>query len=476
MRKSVDYERSRLLSLRFNQIPIGKWRYMIILALGLCMTVEGLDIVSMSIVLPHLKAVMHLAPHEVGILAAASTLGIAICAIPVGILADRFGRKTVLVWGFVICSLFTLMSGLAPTYQVLVLFRFLSGAGMSAIFIMPYTIVSELLPPEKRGSAIGMTDSLLGIGYLSAPLVGIILFRNFEPDFAWRLDLVLSGLPIVFIYFLIKYVPESPRWLISADKLDDAEKIIKHLEYRAGVVPGDATKGLEDEGFAVFTPIPAKRSLASVFKIIFSRPLIFQWLSLGCGAFGAFALFYVAIGYLPILFINRGLTFSNSLVYTLVATAFQIPGKLLGGFASNRIGRRLTFIYGVVLATLCLAMFIKFVDPVSTLVFATLFLFFIAGYVPPYKLWYAETFPTTVRTTGQTMVEGFFGRFLGGVVWISIFPMISNYFDQQNTLIFMMIMLAGTAIPAMLFVPETNVRKARDGAQAMRRSSKIEVP
>jgi putative MFS transporter len=180
---------------------------------------------------------------------------------------------------------------------------------------------------------------------------------------------------------------------------------------------------------------------------------------LGSGTFGAFAVFYVAIAYLPILFINRGITFSNSLIYTLVATGFQIPGKLICGILSNRIGRRRTFIFGVFLSTLSLGLFILFTDPVSTLVFSTSFLFFVAGYVPPYKLWYAEVFPTAVRTTGQTLVEGVFGRFLGGVVWISVFPLISHHFNQQNTLIFMIIMFFGTSVPAMFLVPETNIRK-----------------
>ncbi|WP_211703631.1 MFS transporter [Paraburkholderia aspalathi] len=429
-------------------------------AIGLATMTEGLDIVSLSIILPHLKTLMSLAPHQVGMLAAASTFGITICSLPIGYLADRLGRKRMLMIGFAVCSVFTLLSGLCPNYTTLLVCRFLSGAGMAAVFVMPYTLVAEMVPGNRRGSVIILAECFLGLGYLLAPLMGIILFGAFQPALAWRLDLLASGMPVIFILFLGRNVPESPRWLIRAGRLDEAELIIGKFEHGHPIdVPVRRSGDFADADRPL--PVSKRLSLRATLSIMTSRRLLAHWVSLGSGTFGIFAVFFVAISYLPTLFINRGISFSHSLVYTLIATSFQIPGKIVLSLLSDRIGRKLQFLVCVICASASLVLFITLTDRVSTIVFSTLFLFFIAGSAPSYKIWYAEIFPTEIRTTGQSFVEAFFGRFLGGVVWISAFPLISQQFGQTNTLIFLTVVLILTSLPPIFFVPETCARPSK---------------
>jgi putative MFS transporter len=311
-----------------------------------------------------------------------------------------------------------------------------------------------MVPGNRRGRVITIAECFLGAGYLLAPCLGLLCFSYFPPEQAWRIDLVVSGLPVIFFLFIARNVPESPRWLISVGRLAEAEATIERFERNdalvanANPVPAHEEKSLDSAR-------PIKGTPRETVKLLFSFPLLVRWISLGCGTFGVFSVFFVSIGYLPSLFIARGVTFSHSLIYTLVATAFQIPGKISLSLLSDKIGRKATFAISMVCSVVCLSLFIKFTDPAPTVVFSTLFLFFIAGCAPSYKLWYAEIFPTTIRSTGQTLVEGFFGRFLGGVVWISVFPVITRAFGQLETLILLTLMLAVVSLPPIIFTPET---------------------
>ncbi|HEY4317762.1 MAG TPA: MFS transporter [Herbaspirillum sp.] len=453
MKNSIDIERASALLGRLGALPIGRPTYLMFVAIGIATMAEGLDIGAMSVILPRLKSLMQLAPYQIGMLAAASTFGITLSSLPVGLLADRVGRKRMLMTGFLICSVFTLLSGLAPNFSVLVVFRFLSGIGMAAVFVTPYALVSEFVPGHKRGKVITIAECFLGLGYLLAPGLGLLCFHYLAPEAAWRLDLVLSGAPVIFFLFVSRNVPESPRWLVSSGRLDEAEVIITKFER---LNARTSIKLVAPTIFNAESELRTERlSLRETFRVLFAAKLALRWISLGCGTFGVFAVFFVSLGYLPSLFIDRGITFSNSLLYTLIATAFQIPGKITLSFLSDKIGRKPTFAVSMVCAISCLSLFILFKDPISTICFSTLFLFFIAGCAPSYKLWYAEIFPTSVRTTGQTLVEGFFGRFLGGVVWISVFPLIAHEFGQTETLILLTVMLFVVSLPPLFFTPET---------------------
>lgn len=423
--------------------------------------VEGLDIVSMSVVLPHIKVLFHLSPQDVGLLAAASTFGITLGALPTGLLADRFGRRKTLLAGFLVCSCFTFLSGVAADYWMLVVCRFASGLGMAAIFAMPYGLVSEVVPSARRGMYVSIVETFLGLGYLLAPVFGLVCFGFIRQDYAWRVDLILSGLPALFFFFIRRNVIESPKWLISKDRLDEAEAIISRLEeWGSTTTPRSSLveKVLPAAPRTAF--LENRLSISKALRTVFSAPLIWQWIALGGGVFGVFAVFYVAIAFLPSVFLARGLSYTHSLWYALVATAFQVPGKICMSILGDRIGRKAAFGICIVLAALFLGLFCYFTDPISTMFFSTAFLFFIAGSGPLCKLWYAELFPTACRATGQNIVEGFFGRLLGGVVWVSVFPVLTHHFGQNQVLAYVAAMLVILSIPALLFTPETRKHSA----------------
>ena len=185
-----------LLAARLQRIPTTRVSWLLVMVAAGALVIEALDIGSLSIILPGVKVLWHLSPTEIGSLAAASALGVALGMIPAGRLADRFGRKRLLVGGVIWFCAGTILSAASPNYAALVLLRGLSGLGMAPAFIMPYSIVSEFVSATTRTAFAGLLETALGIGYLLPPLLGIVVMPNFEPDVSWRASFwkVIAGL------------------------------------------------------------------------------------------------------------------------------------------------------------------------------------------------------------------------------------------------------------------------------------------
>jgi Major Facilitator Superfamily len=198
VRMPVATRESLVLSARLQRLPTARYTWAFVLLLSGAFIVEAFDIGSLSVILPILKPLMHLSTVQVGMLAASSTVGITIGMIPAGVLADRFGRKRVLIGAMLWFSGLTLVSALAPDFRTLLMLRGLSGLGMGPASIMPYALLVELVS-RTRGAFAGVLESALRIGYVAVPILGLVVLPSFAPDIAWRVFLLIAGLPIAYV-------------------------------------------------------------------------------------------------------------------------------------------------------------------------------------------------------------------------------------------------------------------------------------
>jgi MFS transporter, putative metabolite:H+ symporter len=454
---------SLLLSARLNRLPTTRYTCAFVLLLAGALIIEAFDIGSLSVILPILKPLMHLSAVQVGVLAASSTVGITIGMIPAGLLADRFGRKHVLIGGMLWFSGLTMVSALAPDFRTLLALRGLSGLGMGATFIMPYALLVELVSSRTRAAFAGILESALGIGYVAVPLVGLVVLPVFEPDIAWRLFLLLAGLPIVYVWVLWKYLPESPRWLIRAGRPEEAERIVAAIEERVQrltgaplpepVVTRELQMSLGGERQRV-----GLRSVLAVWR----PPYLMRTITMTTGAFGTFALFYVAVNYIPSLFEAKSIGLSNALILSLMVTSSQIPGKLLNGVLSDFLGRKLTYALFALIALAGAYFFGQSSDPIAMMGWGCLFLFAASGSAPSYKMWYAEQYPTPIRAVGQSTCESIGGKLLGGVVWTAVFPVLVEAFGIGATMTLITVMGLITLLVVVVFAPETAGRSVEE--------------
>jgi putative MFS transporter len=447
--------RAASLAARLNRLPTSRVSIMLVLFAAGALVVEALDIGALSVILPGIKTLWHLQPKQVGILAAASAFGVAVGMIPTGRLADRFGRKKLLVGGVIWFCAGTLLSAASPNYNVLVALRCLSGLGMAPAFIMPYSIVSEFVAAKTRSGFAGLLETALGIGYLLPPLLGLAVMPHFAPDVAWRLFLLIAGLPVIYVTAIIRYLPESPRWLSRVGRHDEAEQIVSSIELRVESETGMALPSpvLEPEllaGVAI-----RSQSTIAALKTIWQPPYLVRTVTMILGAFSTFAMFYVGVNYIPSLFIAHHMAVTGALLFTFITAAVQIPGKILNGFLSDIVGRKAVYLIYTIPAAIGAYEFGQAGGKWGLLGWASLFLFCAGGAAPSYKMWYAEQYPTPIRATGQSTVEAIGGRLLGGVVWTFLFPVIVAGYGLGTTMTWLAAIAVTASIIVVLFAPET---------------------
>jgi len=447
--------RAATLAARLNRLPTSRVSIILVLCAAGALVVEALDIGALSVILPGIKALWHLKPKQVGMLAAASAFGVAIGMIPAGRLADRFGRKKLLVGGVLWFATGTLLSAASPNYDVLVALRCLSGLGMAPAFIMPYAIVSEFVAAKTRSGFAGLLETALGIGYLLPPLLGLAVMPHFAPDVAWRVFLIVAGLPVVYVAAIIRYLPESPRWLSRVGRHDEADKIVSAIELRVEAATGMKLPSpvLAPEILAgvATTPLPALAAM----KTIWQPPYLLRTVTMILGAFSTFAMFYVGVNYIPSLFIAHHMAITGALLFSFITAAVQIPGKILNGFLSDIIGRKAVYLIYTIPAAIGAYEFGQAGGKWALLGWASLFLFCAGGAAPSYKMWYAEQYPTPIRATGQSTVEAIGGRLLGGVVWTFLFPVIVAGYGLGMTMTWLAAIAVAASIIVVLFAPET---------------------
>ena len=452
-----------LLLARLQRLPTTRYTWAFVSLLAGAFIIEAFDIGSLSVILPILKPLMQLSPLQVGLLVASSVIGLTIGMIPAGFLADRFGRKRVLIGGMLWFAGLTLVSALAPDFRTLLLLRGFSGLGMAPAFIVPSALVSEMVSSRTRAAFAGVLEAALGIGYVAVPILGLVVLPRFAPEIAWRMFLLIAGLPITYVWVLWRYLPESPRWLSRTGRLDEAERIVAAIEKQvekltAAPLPEPVVTQELLLSFSGERQRVGSRAVLEVWR----PPYLTRTLAMTSGAFGTFALFYVAVYYGPSLFAAKSIGLSNALILSLIVTSSQIPGKLLNGSLSEFLGRKPTYALFALVASVGAYFFGQSSEPIMMMGWGCLFLFAASGSAPSYKMWYAEQYPTPIRAIGLSTCEGIGGRLLGGVVWTAVFPVLVDAFGVGTTMTLIAVAGLVTLVVVLVFAPETAGRSIEE--------------
>lgn len=146
---------------------------------------------------------------------------------------------------------------------------------------------------------------------------------------------------------------------------------------------------------------------------------------------------------------------TNALLFTLIITSVQIPGKILNGLLAERVGRKAIYLIYTIPAAIGAYAFGQSSDKYAMLFWTSLFLFCASGSAPSYKMWYAEQYPTPIRATGQATVEAIGGRLFGGVIWTMLFPVIVAAYGIATTMTILAVMAMAACLIVVIFAPET---------------------
>src|SRR6202011_6101490 len=120
----------------------------------------------------------------------------------------------------------SLASAFAPNIHVLTVLRFIMGLGLGAENVVGYSTMTEFIPPQVRGKWLGGMSFIVVLGLPATALVGTLVI----PVFGWRAMFVIGGIGALVVWYLRKALPESPRWLESVGRYDEAEALLRSIE------------------------------------------------------------------------------------------------------------------------------------------------------------------------------------------------------------------------------------------------------
>jgi putative MFS transporter len=196
-------------------------------AAALGMFLDGFDLSIIAIALLPLRTQWHLDPAATGSLMASALIGSLLGGLIGGALIDRFGRRALLLPNVMLYVLGALGSALSPNLAVLWISRFVIGLGVGMDYPLVATVIAEYSSAERRGNHFAWTNIAWYVGALISTLVGLVLLPLGASS--WRLMLGAAMIPAVFLLWLRRNIPESPRWLMRRGKKDAAHTALAAL-------------------------------------------------------------------------------------------------------------------------------------------------------------------------------------------------------------------------------------------------------
>jgi putative MFS transporter len=197
--------------------------------LGLIMMFDSWDSVAIAYVMPTLRPEWGITPKIVGALISAGYFGQFIGAVALGALAERLGRMPVFLVAILAMGVLALACAFAPNYQTLMAVRFVQGIAIGGALPVSITYINELAPTATRGRYFALFQWLCMSGYAICSLSSTLII----PHLGWRWLLGLGAVPLVLLPLVMATLPESPRWLARAGRLEAANKALARLGGRA---------------------------------------------------------------------------------------------------------------------------------------------------------------------------------------------------------------------------------------------------
>ncbi|MBW4047440.1 MAG: MFS transporter [Proteobacteria bacterium] len=453
---STDLFAQENLLARLDRMPINGIILLIVALLGLVWILEAFDIGIIAPVLLLLRSTWHLQPHDVGLIGSSGTLGIVIGLLPAGRLADRYGRKTTLMGGIVVFSVFTFLSAFSRDVSELLICRFIAGLGQGAVFPVPYLLLSEFVNKHWRGTAVGLANSLLGFAYGLNTLAAALIIGHVPADQAWRMLLMIGGAAIVMIPVIMIYLPESPRFLLRMGKMDKVRALVERLERRSGIPHDDK---LSDP--RALQVLQMARARPASFRTLFEPPYLGRVVVSYLALLSPFILFYVITIYGPSILHRMGASKSDALYYTSGLLFLTVVTTAIAGSLGDRFSRRMGIIVLMIGTAVGASALEQPISRIGVILAAAATWGFVYAVFPLAKLYMAEQFPTRLRGTGVMLGECV-TRFLGGVVLVYLFPVLSARMGQASLFTLLAVLSLICILPIWLFGTQTSGRSVEE--------------
>ncbi|MHA6527508.1 MFS transporter [Corynebacterium pyruviciproducens] len=237
---------------RLDRLPFTKKHQKLLFGSGIGWALDAMDVGLVSFVIASIALDWGLDKHTTSWIASIGFIGMALGAAFGGLLADKFGRRSIFSITLLVYGLATGASALATSVTALLVFRFFTGLGLGAELPVTSTLVSEFAPRHVRGRIVVLLEAFWAVGWIAAAIIGTFVVAQ-TPN-GWRWGLAVGALPALYALYVRHSIPESVRYLELKGKTDEAEEVVRSfeesassaLEARVSAEPGEDTASAPD--------------------------------------------------------------------------------------------------------------------------------------------------------------------------------------------------------------------------------------
>ena len=389
---------------------VGKFQYRLFVIFGLVWLADAMQVLSIGFSAPSIAKTFGKTVPEALQTGTFFFIGMLIGAFVFGRLADRIGRRPVLMMAVVIDAFAGVASAFAPEFAWLLVLRFIIGVG--GTLPVDYTMMAEFLPSDRRGRWLVLLESFWAVGTIFLAILALVAVS--WGDDAWRVIFFVTGLPALIGVVLRFYIPESPMFLNRNGKSEEARKVLQRVAKVNGTtaeIPALQPEKQERKSIlALFNGGLRRRSLS----------LFLAWALISIAYYGVFV-------YLPVKLSSEGFAFMRGQVFLVVLALVQLPGFALSAYGVERWGRKPTLI-GFLLLSAVGCMFYSLGSSPFVVIGSTLLMSFsLLGTWGALYAFTPEVYPTDLRASGMGMA-GAVARFGGLFAPAIIAPIMATHF------------------------------------------------
>ncbi|MBD3756869.1 MULTISPECIES: MFS transporter [unclassified Microbacterium] len=407
---------------RLDALPFTRRHLKVLTGSGLGWALDAMDVGLVSFVLTALIAQWSLTGEQASWIASAGFVGMAVGASLGGLLADRFGRRSVFALTLLIYGLATGASALAGGVAALIALRVVVGLGLGAELPVASTYVSELAPARMRGRLIVILEAFWAIGWTAAALIGFFVIPASADG--WRWAFALGAIPALYALIVRWGLPESPRWLAQRGRDAEASEVVAGFESSPTLGESRRHRTAPAAPALPAAPAPAATSARQRLARLWSAELRVRTAALWTVWFCVNFAYYGAFIWIPTILFAQGYDLVKSFGFTLIITLAQLPGYAVAAWLIEVWGRRATL--SVFLAGSAIAAVLFGTASGEGAIIATgmaLSFFNLGAWGALYAVT-PETYPTSLRGTGAGWAAGV-GRIASIVAPLSVPPLLA---------------------------------------------------
>ena len=405
---------------RLDRLPWGRFHTLVVVALGITWILDGLEVTLAGAISPALKESPQLkfSNADVGLASSAYLAGAVLGALFFGWLTDRLGRKRLFFITLAVYLVATAATALSWNLWSFALFRFFTGAGIGGEYTAINSTIQELVPARYRGWTDLVINGSFWIGAALGAAGSIVLLDPdlLDPDLGWRLAFLIGAVLGLVIFLMRLWLPESPRWLMTHGRLDEANTVLDQVEaqFRARG-HAFADEPLPVIRLRVRRSTPLREVASTLFRTERQRTFV------GLSLMAAQAFFYNAIFFTYALVLTDfyGIRADHVGWYLLPFAAGNFLGPVVLGRLFDTVGRRPMIAATYAVSGLLLAgsgyLFAIGVLSATGQTIAWMVIFFVASAAASSAyLTVSETFPLEIRALAIAFFYAV-GTGIGGV-------------------------------------------------------------